>query len=89
MAGWLALWAKSPAFTYVHIIRSTLYQPIFYLFSCYFSHNPFQHTKVFGIEEVLKTDNTENGSDNTKDDDSENPKKKLEDILNTYKEIYE
>ena len=48
-----------------------------------------KHTKVFGIEEVLKTDNTENGSDNTKDDDSENPKKKLKEISNTHKETYE
>ena len=31
-----------------------------------------KHTIVFGIEEVLKTDNTENGSDNTKENDSEN-----------------
>ena len=29
----------------------------------------------FGFKEVLKTDNTENGSDNTKEDDSENSKK--------------
>ena len=46
-----------------------------------------KHSNVFGIEEVLKTDNTENGSTNTKEDDSENPKKKLKDILNTNKEI--
>ena len=32
-----------------------------------------KHTNVFGIEEVLKTDNTENGRDNTKDD-SDNQK---------------
>ena len=48
-----------------------------------------KHTNVFGIEEVLKTDNTENSSDNTKEDDSENPKKKLKDISNTDKETYE
>ena len=45
--------------------------------------------KVFGNEEPLKTDNTENGSDNTKEDDSENSKKKLKDISNTDKETYE
>ena len=33
--------------------------------------------QLFGIEEVLKTDNMENGSDNTKDN-SENSKKKTE-----------
>ena len=31
----------------------------------------------------------ENSSDNTKEDDSENPKKKLKDISNTDKETYE
>ena len=35
-----------------------------------------KHTNIFYIEVVLKTDNTENGSDNNKEDDSENPKKK-------------
>ena len=44
-----------------------------------------KHTIVFGIEEVLKTDNMENCSDNTKEDDSENFKKKLKDISNTDK----
>ena len=47
-----------------------------------------KHTNVFGIEEVLKTGNTENGRDNTKDD-SDNPKKKLKEISNTDKETYE
>ena len=44
-----------------------------------------KHTKVFEIEEVLKTDNTED------EDDSENlnSKKKLKDISNTDKETYE
>ena len=46
-----------------------------------------KHTNVFGIEEVLKTDNTENFSAKTKDDDSENPKKKLKDISNTEKDL--
>ena len=36
-----------------------------------------KYTKVFGIEEVFKTDNTENFSDNTKSDDSGNSKKNL------------
>ena len=48
-----------------------------------------KNTTVFGIEEVLKTDNTENSSDNTKEDDNENPKKKLKEISNTHKETYE
>ena len=43
----------------------------------------------FGLKKFLKIDNTENGSDNTKEDDSENPKKKLKDISNTNKETYE
>ena len=30
-----------------------------------------KHTNFFGIEEVLKTDNMENGSDNTKEDNSD------------------
>ena len=47
-----------------------------------------KHTNIFGIEEVLKTDNTENKSDNTKEDDSENSKKKLKGISNTDKETY-
>ena len=47
-----------------------------------------KHTNVFGIEEFLKTDNTENFSANTKEDDSENFKKKLKDISNTDKETY-
>ena len=42
---------------------------------------------VFGIEEVLKTDNAENFSAKTKDDESENPKKKLKDISNTDKDL--
>ena len=44
-----------------------------------------KHTKVFGIEEVLKRDNTED------EDDSENlnSKKKLKDISNTDKETHE
>ena len=36
-----------------------------------------EHTNIFGIEEVLKTDNLENGSNNTKDD-CENSKEKTE-----------
>ena len=44
-------------------------------------------TTVFCIH--LKNFNTKNFSDKTKDDDSENPKKKLKDILNTDKETYE
>ena len=47
-----------------------------------------KHPNVFGIEEVLKTDNMENFSDNTKEDDSGNSKKKLKDISNTDKETY-
>ena len=47
-----------------------------------------KHPKVFGIEEVLKTDNTENFSDNTKEDDSENSKKKLKDVSKTDEENY-
>ena len=47
-----------------------------------------KHTNVFGIDEVLKTDNTENFTDHTKEDDSENSKTKLEDISNTDKESY-
>ena len=47
-----------------------------------------KHPNIFGIEEVLKTDNTENFSANTKEDDSENFKKKLKDISNTDKETY-
>ena len=45
-----------------------------------------KHPNVFGIEEALKTDNTENFSDNTKEDDNENSKEKLKDISNTDKE---
>ena len=45
-----------------------------------------KHPNIFEIEEALKTDNTENFSENTKEDDSENPKKKLKDISNTGKE---
>ena len=45
----------------------------------------WKHTKVFEIEEVLKTDNTED------EDDSENfnSKKKLKYISNTDKETHE
>ena len=46
-----------------------------------------QTSNVFGIEEVLKTDNAENFSAKTKDDESENPKKKLKDISNTDKDL--
>ena len=46
-----------------------------------------KHTNVFGTEEFLKTDNAENFSVKTKDDDSENPKKKLKDISNTDKDL--
>ena len=48
-----------------------------------------KHPNVFGIEEVLITDNMENFSGNTKEDDSENSKKKLKDISNADKESYE
>ena len=48
-----------------------------------------KHTKVLAIEKDLKTDNTKNVSDNTKEDDSENSKKKVKDISNTGKETYE
>ena len=44
------------------------------------------HTNVFGIEEVLKTDNTENSSDNTKEDDSENSKKRKTEIYFKYRQ---
>ena len=47
-----------------------------------------KHTNVFGIEEFLKTDNAENFSANTKENYSENFKKKLKDISNTDKETY-
>ena len=39
-----------------------------------------KHTNIFSIEEALETDNTENGSDNIKEDHSENSKKKLKDF---------
>ena len=39
--------------------------------------------------ELLETDNTEKSSDYTKEDDSENPKKKVKDISNTDKETCE
>ena len=45
-----------------------------------------KYPNVFGIEEVLKTDNSENFSDNTKEDVSQKSKKKLKDISNTDKE---
>ena len=41
-----------------------------------------------GNDKVLKTDSTKNISDNTKEDDSENYKKKLKDISNTDKKTY-
>ena len=47
-----------------------------------------KHSNVFGIEEAFKTDNTENFSDNTKEDDSDNSMKKLKDISNTDKGTY-
>ena len=47
-----------------------------------------KHTNVFGTEEFLKTDNAENFSANTKENYSENFKKKLKDISNTDKETY-
>ena len=50
--------------------------------------NTTSEPKLTNIE-VLETDNTENSSDYTKEDDSENPKKKLKDISNTDKETYE
>ena len=40
-------------------------------------------------EKPLKTDKTKNLGDKTKEDDSENSKKKLKDISNTDKETYE
>ena len=46
-----------------------------------------KQTKVFGNEEPLKTDNTEKGTDNTKEDDSENAKEKLKDISNAFKTL--
>ena len=47
-----------------------------------------QTYKSLAIEKDLKTENTKKFSDNTKDDDSENLKKKLKDISNTDKETY-
>ena len=47
-----------------------------------------KHTNVFGTEEFLKTDNAENFSANTKENYSDNFKKKLKDISNTDKETY-
>ena len=47
-----------------------------------------QQTKVFGNVKPLKTGNTENVGDNTKEDDSENSKEKLSDISNTDKRTY-
>ena len=44
--------------------------------------------QVLGNEEALKTDNTKHVSDNTKEDETENFKKKLKDISNTNKETY-
>ena len=41
-----------------------------------------KHTKGLETEDVLKTDNTKNVNDNTKENDSKNSKKKLEDISN-------
>ena len=48
-----------------------------------------KHKNVFWIEEFLKTNNMENCSDNPKEEDSKNSKKKLKDISNTDKETYE
>ena len=48
-----------------------------------------KHTKVLRNGKDLKTDIMKNVSDNTKEDDSENPKKKLKDISNRDKETYE
>ena len=48
-----------------------------------------KHPNIFGIEEVLKTDNTKNFSDKTKEDDSETSKRKLKNISNADKETYE
>ena len=47
-----------------------------------------KHTNVFGTEEFLKTDNAENFSANTKENHSDNFKKKLKDISNTDKKTY-
>ena len=48
-----------------------------------------KQTHVLGNKEPLNTDNTQNVGDNTKENDSENSKKKLKDISNTNKETYE
>ena len=45
-----------------------------------------KHTKVLGNEEALKTDNTKNISDNTKEDDGENSKENVKEMLYTDKE---
>ena len=46
-----------------------------------------KHTKVLGNEIPLNTDNTKNVTDNTKEDDSENQKKKLKGISNKTKKL--
>ena len=46
-----------------------------------------KHTKVFANDKDLKTDNTKNITDNTKEDDSENAKEKLKDISNAFKAL--
>ena len=45
-------------------------------------------TNVLGNKEPFKTDKTKNVGDNTKEDESENSKKKLKGISNTDKETY-
>jgi len=42
-----------------------------------------KHTRALKIEEILKTNKTNNLSDNIKDDDGETSKEKLKDIPNT------
>ena len=48
-----------------------------------------KYTKVLGNGEVLITNITKNFSDITKEDYGQNLKKKLKDVLNTDKEMYE
>ena len=50
--------------------------------------NTTSEPKLTNVD-VLETDNMENSSDYTKEDDSENPKKKLKYVSNTDKETYE
>ena len=47
-----------------------------------------KHTRALKIEEILKTNKTNNLSDNIKDDDGETSKEKLKNISNTDKETY-